>query len=110
MLCFIVLINVIIDYMRGLLPLLFEQVESNMWIDMLKGFTVGNLCTMFLASIVVIFLELSGITLVKLSLVAAAGGTSSQVESLKRSIASPELIIFGISQEYFVPTLMDFAA
>lgn len=74
MLCFFVYFRRLLDFFRGIFPLLFEQVASNMWIELLKNFTVGNIGSMFLASITVIFFELSRMTLWNTAVIAAVGG------------------------------------
>lgn len=75
MLCFCVLFERINKYFKEVFPLLYEQVNSNMWIDILLNFTTGNLGTMFLTSIIVIFFELNSITINQTAIAAAVGGT-----------------------------------
>lgn len=73
MLCFCNVFSGLLDIFRGVFPMLFEQVANNMWIEMLKNFTVGNIGSMFLISITVIFFELY-MPLKSMALIAAAGG------------------------------------
>lgn len=73
MLCFCNVFGGLLDIFRGVFPMLFEQVANNMWIEMLKNFTVGNIGSMFLISITVIFFELY-MPLKSMALIAAAGG------------------------------------
>lgn len=73
MLCFCNVFGGLLDFFRGVFPMLFEQVGNNMWIEMLKNFTVGHIGSMFLLSITVIFFELS-MPLTTMALNAAAGG------------------------------------
>lgn len=74
MLCFSVVVRRLNSYFKGVFPLLYEQVESNVWIHFLQNFLVGNIVTMFLVSIMVIYFELSSMTLRKTAGIAAAGG------------------------------------
>lgn len=82
MLCLAVYISVMLEYLRGTYPALAEQVASNMWIELLMDFTVGNLCTMFLFSIFVILFEVQHLSLAQLSGIAAGGGTYFQSGSI----------------------------
>ena len=80
MLCFAFGFQRLMAYFRGRFPLLFEQVGSSLWIEILLNFTVGNLGTMFLTSIVIIFFELPDVTLQTTSYIAALGGRIQQFE------------------------------
>lgn len=71
---FFSVVHRLVDYFRGVFPSLYEQVSRNLWIGILQNFFLGNILTMFLVSITIIFFELPHVTLNVAAGIAAAGG------------------------------------
>lgn len=74
MLCFIYFLRLILNYVRGFFPIIFEQVEGNMWIDIIRHFTMGHLGLMFIATVMVIFFEVYHAAFQHLIIVTCVGG------------------------------------